>query len=187
MTKVGDKKAARKFCGALRRAADPKAYEGLMYQLAEKLRCLPGKVLGVYQPIASEPDPMPAVRSWLSEGMNRTLALPWCLDSSASVMVYRIWHPGEALVPDAAGIPAAAGQQVIPDILLVPCLGWSAKHFRLGYGGGYFDRYLAALAKNGIHPQVVGIAYAVCKVDDALFDSLDLPMDFVITECGEME
>ena len=142
MTKVGDKKAARKFCGALRRAADPKAYEGLM---------------------------------------------PWCLDSSASVMVYRIWHPGEALVPDAAGIPAAAGQQVIPDILLVPCLGWSAKHFRLGYGGGYFDRYLAALAKNGIHPQVVGIAYAACKVDDALFDSLDLPMDFVITECGEME
>ena len=95
--------------------------------------------------------------------------------------------PGEALVPDAAGIPAAAGQQVIPDILLVPCLGWSAKHFRLGYGGGYFDRYLAALAKNGIHPQVVGIAYAACKVDDALFDSLDLPMDFVITECGEME
>lgn len=94
---------------------------------------------------------------------------------------------GEALVPDAAGIPAAAGQQVIPDILLVPCLGWSAKHFRLGYGGGYFDRYLAALAKNGIHPQVVGIAYAACKVDDALFDSLDLPMDFVITECGEME
>ena len=93
MTKVGDKKAARKFCGALRRAADPKAYEGLMYQLAEKLRRLPGKVLGVYQPIASEPDPMPAVRSWLSEGMNRTLALPWCLDSSASVMVYRIWHP----------------------------------------------------------------------------------------------
>ena len=88
MTKVGDKKAARKFCGALRRAADPKAYEGLMYQLAEKLRRLPGKVLGVYQPIASEPDPMPAVRSWLSEGMNRTLALPWCLDSSASVMVY---------------------------------------------------------------------------------------------------
>ena len=46
MTKVGDKKAARKFCGALRRAADPKAYEGLMYQLAEKLRRLPGKVLG---------------------------------------------------------------------------------------------------------------------------------------------
>ncbi|CCZ18946.1 putative uncharacterized protein [Sutterella wadsworthensis CAG:135] len=76
---------------------------------------------------------------------------------------------------------------MIPDILLVPCLGWSAKHFRLGYGGGYFDRYLAALAKNGIHPQVVGIAYAACKVDDALFDSLDLPMDFVITECGEME
>ena len=74
MTKVGDKKAARKFCGALRRAADPKAYEGLMYQLAGKLRRLPGKVLGVYQPIASEPDPMPAVRSWLSEGMNRTLA-----------------------------------------------------------------------------------------------------------------
>lgn len=143
-----------------------------MYQLAGKLRRLPGKVLGVYQPIASEPDPMPAVRSWLSEGMNRTLALPWCLDSSASVMVYRIWHPGEALVPDAAGIPAAAGQQVIPDILLVPCLGWSAKHFRLGYGGGYFDRYLAALAKNGIHPQVVGIAYAACKVDDALLTVL---------------
>ena len=44
MTKVGDKKAARKFCGALRRAADPKAYEGLMYQLAGKLRRLPGKV-----------------------------------------------------------------------------------------------------------------------------------------------
>ena len=53
MTKVDDKKAARKLCGALRRAADPKAYEGLMYQLAEKLRRLPGKVLGVYQPIAS--------------------------------------------------------------------------------------------------------------------------------------
>lgn len=163
MTKVGDKKAARKFCGALRRAADPKAYEGLMYQLAEKLRRLPGKVLGVYQPIASEPDPMPAVRSWLSEGMNRTLALPWCLDSSASVMVYRIWHPGEALVPDAAGIPAAAGQQVIPDILLVPCLGWSAKHFRLGYGGGYFDRYLAALAKMAFILKLWGLLMLLAK------------------------
>lgn len=43
MTKVGDKKAARKFCGALRRAADPKAYEGLMYQLAESFAACPGR------------------------------------------------------------------------------------------------------------------------------------------------
>ena len=54
MTKVDDKKAARKLCGALRRAADPKAYEGLMYQLAEKLRRLPGFWVFISRSLANQ-------------------------------------------------------------------------------------------------------------------------------------
>lgn len=122
MTKVGDKKAARKFCGALRRAADPKAYEGLMYQLAEKLRRLPGKVLGVYQPIASEPDQCQLyAHGCLKDEPYFGIAVVSRLVGVGDGLPYLA--SGEALVPDAAGIPAAAGQQVIPDILLVPCLG----------------------------------------------------------------
>ena len=125
----------------------------------------------------------PAVRAWLEAGPNRQLALPWCMDRAASSMIYRTWRLGAPLMPDAAGIPSAEGEAVVPDILLIPCLGWSDANRRLGYGGGYFDRYISGL-EGRARPVLVGAAFYACRVDDALFDELDLPLDFIVTERG---
>jgi 5-formyltetrahydrofolate cyclo-ligase len=79
-------------------------------------------------------------------------------------------------VPDGTGA-------VTPDALLIPCVGFSGDKFRLGYGGGFYDRTLAAMASAGATPVAIGIGFAACEV--ALeAEAHDLPMDWLVTERG---
>lgn len=97
-------------------------------------------------------------------------------------MHYRQWDRTAPMVADECGIASASGARVVPDVVLVPCVGFAAGHYRLGYGGGYFDRFLAA------HPHVttIGVAWSFCALGEAEFvpQPHDIPLSLIVTEQG---
>lgn len=134
--------------------------------------------LGVYWPLAGEADLHAAYAALAARGV--PLALPVVLEKNAP-LAFTEWQPGEAMVRDAMGVavPARLRPQTCPPALLVPCLGFNGARFRLGYGGGYYDRTLAATPR----PATLGIAYA-CLAADFASDVHDIALDHIVTEAG---
>jgi 5-formyltetrahydrofolate cyclo-ligase len=97
-------------------------------------------------------------------------------------LIFREWEPGIALADGPLGIPYPVGsREVVPDHVLLPMVGWDAEGYRLGYGGAFFDRTLAALAKR---PRVIGVAYEQAYLQTIKPQPHDIPVDFVVTERG---
>jgi 5-formyltetrahydrofolate cyclo-ligase len=97
-------------------------------------------------------------------------------------LVFREWHPGVSLASGPLGIPYPVGSDlVVPTAVLVPMNGWDEAGYRLGYGGGFFDRTLASLTKK---PVVIGISYELARMKTIRPQSWDIPMDWVVTERG---
>jgi 5,10-methenyltetrahydrofolate synthetase len=97
-------------------------------------------------------------------------------------LIFREWHPGVELVKGPLGIPYPVGSpEVVPDNVLLPMVGWDGDGYRLGYGGAFFDRTLAALAKR---PRVIGLAYELAYLETIQPQPHDIPVDFVVTERG---
>jgi 5,10-methenyltetrahydrofolate synthetase len=110
-----------------------------------------------------------------------TTALPVVL-APRSPLVFREWHPGIPLARGVYDIPYPVGSpEVQPDTVLVPMLGFDDAGIRLGYGGGFFDRTLAAIARK---PVVIGLAYEAAHLDTVHPQPHDVPMDWVVTERG---
>lgn len=161
-------------------AARPHANDALAAHLRPLLAQLDPGLLGLYVPMRGE---FNAIDALDDRGESKLrLALPFA-QRRPPAMHYRPWH-GEALHGvDECGIPApAGGPAVVPDVVLVPCVAFTPSGFRLGYGGGYFDRWLAQ------HPgtTTVGIAWSEAEVADAVFapQAHDLPLTLVLTERG---
>jgi 5-formyltetrahydrofolate cyclo-ligase len=97
-------------------------------------------------------------------------------------LIFREWHPGVELVKGPLGIPYPVGSpEVVPDNVLLPMVGWDGDGYRLGYGGAFFDRTLAALANR---PRVIGLAYELAYLKTIQPQPHDIPVDFVVTERG---
>ena len=97
-------------------------------------------------------------------------------------LVFREWHPGVRLAKGPLDIPFPADSpEVVPNGVLLPMNGWDRQGYRLGYGGGFFDRTLAALEKK---PVVIGISYEMAKMETIFPQSWDIPVDYVVTEAG---
>lgn len=95
-------------------------------------------------------------------------------------LIFRPWQPGVALARGVYDIPyPAAGPSVDPTTVIVPMNAFDAAGYRLGYGGGFFDRTLAARAER---PRVIGVAYELARVPTIHPQSWDIPMDYVVTE-----
>ena len=95
---------------------------------------------------------------------------------------YRAWRPGETLVDGVWNIPVPEKREVVaPAIVLAPVVGFDRGCYRLGYGGGYFDRTLAALAPR---PWAIGIGFALQEIGTIYPQSFDVPMDQIVTETG---
>jgi 5,10-methenyltetrahydrofolate synthetase len=113
-----------------------------------------------------------------------TTALPVVVAPKAP-LVFREWHPGVPLAKGALGIPyPAKGPEILPTTVLLPMPGFDDAGYRLGYGGGFFDRTLAALAER---PHVIGVAYEIGRIPTIHPQSWDIPVDFVVTERGIYE
>ena len=141
--------------------------------LDERLPDLAGRTVSLYWPLRGEPD----LRDWLASIAARSAlcALPVVVQKNTP-MIFRTWRPGEPLVRGFWDIPVPeGGDEVRPDILLAPFVGFDRDNFRLGYGGGYFDRTLATFP---VKPRVIGVGYARF----AIRTIYPLPHDIAMTE-----
>jgi 5-formyltetrahydrofolate cyclo-ligase len=121
------------------------------------------------------------LRAWLRAITDRgaRCALPLVVEKHAP-LVFRTWRPDEPLVRGFWNIPVPAGGAVVtPDIVLAPVVGYDEQGFRLGYGGGYFDRTLASLPTR---PRVVAVGYAQAAIKTIHPLPHDIPMDVIVTE-----
>lgn len=139
----------------------------------------PGIVSG-FIPYKSEISTIPLLNTLRRAGW--TTALPVVI-APAQPLVFRSWAPGEPLVPGVWDIPmpAETAAEVLPDVLLVPMLAFDRAGYRLGYGGGFYDRTLEKLRKLKT-VVAIGIAYQAQMVDEVPRGPHDAPLDFVMTE-----
>lgn len=138
-----------------------------------------GKRISLYWPFLSEPD----LRGWMGSvtGRGGTTLLPVVV-AKKTPLTFRSWQMGEKLERGVWNILfPAEGEEAVPDIVIAPVVGFDPWCFRLGYGGGFFDRTLAALKR----PQlIVGVGYASQFIATIRPQPHDIPMDVIVTEEG---
>ncbi|MFP7674554.1 5-formyltetrahydrofolate cyclo-ligase [Marivita sp. S0852] len=137
-----------------------------------------GKVLSMYWPIKGEPDLRGLMTNLHAAGV--TIALP-LVETKAAPLVFRLWTPDTQMIRGDWNIPVppADAQRLTPDIALAPLVGWDSNGFRLGYGGGYFDRTLEVLDPS---PIKIGIGFASAKLTTIYPQPHDIAMDVIVTE-----
>lgn len=136
--------------------------------------------IGFYWPVRGEPDLRAPVTDWLAGDARRVAALPVIVGET---LEFHEWSPEGMVQAGAFGIPVPAhGRLVQPDCLLIPCVGFDHARFRLGYGGGYYDRTLASLVP---WPLAVGIAFDATRLDSIHPEPHDVQLDVVLTEAAQ--
>lgn len=156
------------------------ANAALAGHLVSVLRQLEPRCLGLYWSIRSE---FNAAAACADDAVLR--ATPWALPYThrpVRHMVYRAWGGQPPSLRDECGLPASDGPPAEPDVVLLPCVGYTDAGFRLGYGAGYFDRWLAE------HPGVtaVGVAWTVSRLAPGAFtpEAHDQPLALIVTDGG---
>lgn len=169
---------AREQLGAEQRAPLEAAVQAHVAALLERLEV---SSLAFCWPYRGEPDLRPVVQHWLDAAPGRQAALPVML-APARPLTFRRWTPASPMVPDMHGIFIPAdGAELQPELLLIPLNAFDAAGYRLGYGGGYFDRTLAARSPA---PRTVGVGFELGRVDTTHPQPHDHPMHWIVTEAG---
>ena len=169
----------------------------------------PHQVIGAYWPIKGEFDPLPALYRWQEDAVlspefqenttleqagraqlatesiasrsPRKIGLP-VVDKLLKTLTFHAWYPGCPMEEDAYGIPKPKNTEIIvPTLLFVPCLGYGPGGYRLGYGGGFYDRTLALLAPR---PVTVGLGYSHGWLPDLLPEPHDVALDVLLNDKG---
>jgi 5-formyltetrahydrofolate cyclo-ligase len=175
------RKAKRQELLAHRMARDPADRQRLSEPVIESLRSIINitrfPVLGVYWPIRGEIDLRELARRHVEDG--GSVGLPVVVQDAAPVEFWR-WRPGMALKRGHWNIPVPPQRDIVtPDVLVVPLVGFDSGRYRLGYGGGFYDRTLAAAAPR---PYTIGIAFADAELPTIYPQPHDIPMDQILTE-----
>ncbi|WP_157271533.1 5-formyltetrahydrofolate cyclo-ligase [Azohydromonas aeria] len=137
--------------------------------------------IGAYWPIKGEFDALPALYRWSEAEPGRRIGLP-VIDRETKQLRFHVWWPGCPMEDDAFGIPKPKDTESFqPELLLVPCVGYGPGGLRLGYGGGFYDRTLAALQPR---PYTAGLAYTHGWVPWLKPEAHDVPLDAVLNEEG---
>jgi 5-formyltetrahydrofolate cyclo-ligase len=148
------------------------------------LKTTPGAVVSGFSAIRDEIDPAALLGRLHAAGFR--LCLP-VMEGKGLPLVFRAWSPGDAMGKVQWGIAEPLPDKPVlePDVVLVPLLAFDATGYRLGYGGGFYDRTLARL--RAIKPVVaVGVAYDELKVDAVPHQGYDQPLDWVLTPSGPL-
>ena len=148
--------------------------------VAHALAALPAPVVAAFcWPIKHEPDVRALLADWAKTGVRTALPV---VVAEGQPLAFREWTPETPLAPDRYGIPTpTAGEWLTPDLILLPLNGFDAAGYRLGYGGGYFDRTLAALTPR---PLAVGVGFEINRVDSIRPAAHDQRLDWIVTEHG---
>ena len=165
-------------------------------------------VIGAYWPIKGEFDPLPALYRWqedallapslaspptpagacvqmagesLAQRLPRKIGLP-VVNKETRTLSFHAWYPGCPMEEDAYGIPKPKDTEiVVPTLLIVPCVGYGPGGFRLGYGGGFYDRTLATLQPK---PYTLGLGYTHGFLPDLIPEAHDMPLDAILNDNG---
>ncbi len=169
----------------------------------------PDTVIGAYWPIKGEFDPLPALYRWQEDAIlnqdlqSKTAVVPESRTQLATeniagrsprkiglpvvnklhkTLTFHAWYPGCPMEEDAYGIPKPKDTElIVPTLLFVPCVGYGPGGFRLGYGGGFYDRTLATLQPR---PVTVGLGYTHGWLPDMEPESHDIPLDALLNDNG---
>jgi len=157
--------------------------EAATTRIAEHLEALIGEPAGVvisaYWPFRGEPDLKPLLKRFQAAGA--ITALPMVVKKHHP-LAFRAWKSGDRLERGVWNIPfPAEGREVIPDVTIAPVVGFDSSCFRLGYGGGFFDRTIAALPSM---PRFFGVGYSIQEIPTIHPQRHDIPMYAVCTEAG---
>lgn len=140
-----------------------------------------GMVLSAYWPIKGEPDLRPLMADLHRSGVVIVLPL---VETRAAPLTFRHWTPDTKMVRGDWNIPVPSSDspEMTPDLMLAPLVGWTSTGYRLGYGGGYFDRTLAA---SNPRPHTMGIGYDMAQLETIFPQPHDIPLDIILTDKGE--
>lgn len=174
-----DVKAAARAEAFARRAEAFAAGQGQAAEiLADFLALHQGKVLAGYMPMRSEIDPLPAMAAHQGP-----VGVP-VIVAKAAPLRFREWAPGCRLVEGTfKALVPEEGAWLEPEVLIVPMLAWDRRGFRLGYGGGFYDRTLEGLRARG-PVLAVGFAFSAQEMEAVPTDAFDQRLDAVVTEKG---
>lgn len=174
------REARRTLSSSQRTIASAALMTGLERLFEEHLAGPSDVVVAFYWPIKDEPDLRPLMVEMQASG--RSIALP-LVETRAAPLVFRLWTPETRMERGHWNIPVPPrdAPEVMPDVVLAPLMGWDSEGYRLGYGGGYFDRTLAALSPR---PLSIGVGLAAAKLPTIYPQPHDIPMDVILTERG---
>ncbi len=153
--------------------------QALCGHVAEWLARADVRAVVFFWPIRGEPDLRTVMSAWLAADSRRVAALPVV---AGDLLEFHTWSEDAPMQAADFGIPVPArGRRMQPDCLLIPCVGFDARRYRLGYGGGFYDRTLAQTVP---WPLCVGIAFDVGRVDSIGPQPHDVALDAVITDAA---
>ena len=180
MASIADEKAAaRKMAFAARKAAFDQGHDGTDH-LVGLLDGIAGNVIAGYWPIRTEIDPRAAMERLSAD---KAIVLP-VVAGDGLPLDFRFWVPGCDMIEGAFGAAIPADERgADPDILIVPLVAFDGQGYRLGYGGGFYDRTIERLKKS--KPVVtVGFAFSAQQIDRVPTEPTDQHLDYMVTEDG---
>jgi len=138
------------------------------------------KIIAAYWPIRTELDPIPLLKSLMAKGMLACLPVT---PQEGQPLSFHQWDGQAELEEGPYGTkqPSPSLPQIDPDLILAPLLAFDADCWRLGYGGGFYDRTLAALEAKGHKAHVIGIAYDEQQVEKVPTDIYDKALSAILT------
>lgn len=165
---------------AERQAAGVAIGAALTRFLRDRFGDMGGRVFSGYWPIKGEPDLRPVLTALHRAGARVALPL---VEVKQAPLVFRRWTPETKMVRGDWNIPVPPpdAEAVVPEIALAPVVGWTEDAYRLGYGGGYFDRTLAALSPR---PFTIGIGFQSARLATIFPQPHDIRLDAILTEAG---
>jgi len=148
----------------------------IVRQLDEMIAARSNEFVSAYWPIRGEPDLRPWMRAACSRGLR--IALPVAVELGRP-LTFREWRPDAAMARGLWKIPyPATVPEVSPTTVLAPLVGFDSTCYRLGYGGGFFDRTLAAMSPK---PVAIGLGYPQLRIRTIFPQRHDIPMDWIVT------
>jgi 5-formyltetrahydrofolate cyclo-ligase len=172
------KAAARKAAFAIRKEAFAAGQGQAAELLADVLAAQGARPLSGYMPMRTEIDPLPAMATHQGP-----VAVPVII-GAAQPLRFRQWTPEAVMIAgDFGALIPAEGPWIEPEVVIVPLLAFDARGYRLGYGGGFYDRTLEALRAR--RPTLaIGFAFAAQEVGEVPIDATDQRLDLIVTEAG---
>ncbi|MDQ2802964.1 MAG: 5-formyltetrahydrofolate cyclo-ligase [Pseudomonadota bacterium] len=174
---IAAKRGVRARALAIRGACDPVLAVAVSLAALNGWDLPPAAVVAGFWPIGDEIDIRPLLRGLTARG--HPVVLP-VTGRRGTALTFRLWQPGDVLIRERFGTMRPTAEERRPDALIVPLLAFDRRGYRVGYGGGFYDRTLAGLPG----ALTLGAAYAAQEVDRVPVGPLDVRLDTIATEQG---